>query len=131
MVKRYKTMHEVQAIQFTGENLREINGFCGKSILSATFEYVKLKGEYVCFKNDYIVKGLYGEFYACKSDVFKQTHSELVDEGTPESADNPLAAEEFKIKAIISSCANSKTDVFKRYNTRLSMDSSLPSTKTS
>ena len=37
-----------------------------------------LGGAMVCSLGDYIIKGIQGEFYPCKPDIFKQTH-ELVD----------------------------------------------------
>lgn len=33
-----------------------------------------LEGEHIASKNDYIIKGIAGEFYPCKPDIFKATY---------------------------------------------------------
>ncbi|HEQ5410192.1 TPA: hypothetical protein VHC14_000274 [Streptococcus pyogenes] len=33
-----------------------------------------LEGDMVAQKSDYIIKGIAGEFYSCKPDVFEQTY---------------------------------------------------------
>lgn len=38
-----------------------------------------LEGNMRCYVGDYMVKGIKGEFYPCKSDIFEATY-ELVDE---------------------------------------------------
>lgn len=36
-----------------------------------------LEGEMKCNVGDYIIKGVKGEFYPCKPDIFKQTYEEV------------------------------------------------------
>ena len=36
-----------------------------------------LEGNHVATKGDYIIRGLYGEYYPCKPDVFEATYSTL------------------------------------------------------
>lgn len=44
--------------------------------------YIKtLEGDHKCSEGDYIIKGVTGEFYPCKPDIFEQTY---------ESADKPV-----------------------------------------
>ena len=38
-----------------------------------------LEGTMVAEKGDYIIKGVQGELYPCKSDIFKQTYEEVVE----------------------------------------------------
>lgn len=87
-VKKYrKKPVVVEAIQWTGENVDEIAAFtCG----NASFRTEKdddvidlivrtLEGVMYARHTDYIVKGVDGEFYPCRADIFKQTY-EPVDE---------------------------------------------------
>ena len=36
-----------------------------------------LEGEHLASIGDYIIKGVKGEFYPCKPDIFEQTYEEL------------------------------------------------------
>jgi len=60
---------EVEAVQWTGENLGEIIEFCGKYLSfiegdSHTFMYIQpLESSHIVSLNDYIIKGIKGEFY--------------------------------------------------------------------
>lgn len=84
---RYKTKPcEIEAIQFIGDNLKEIEEFAGKSCVGARFQGKNcigltidtLEGLVTASVGDYIIKGLRGEFYPCKPDVFEKTY-EAVD----------------------------------------------------
>lgn len=91
MIKRYKTKPcEIEAIQWTGENLEDIISFARKSviydILNPGFKIVDvhmeiktLEGNMIVSEGDYIIKGLRGEFYPCKPDVFEKKY-ELIEE---------------------------------------------------
>lgn len=87
MVKKYKTKPcEIEAIQWTGENLEEIEEFakdgieynevkdgCGK-IIAYEIYVLTLEGTMFVNQGDYIIKGLRGEFYPCKPDVFNKKY---------------------------------------------------------
>lgn len=79
----------IEAIQWTGLNLEEIKSFVGESleanIDTAAWEngkgapYVEmsiktLEGNMTCSRKDYIIKGVNGEFYPCKPDIFEKTY---------------------------------------------------------
>ena len=79
MVKKYvKRPVSVEAIQYTDNNLYEVLDFVGKE--NYRLEHVKngvvdimictLEGDHRCNKGDYIIKGIKGEFYPCKPDIF-------------------------------------------------------------
>ena len=85
---------EIEAVQWNGHNLNEIKEFVGESleydILDTAWKVGKgqphifmkihtLEGDHECTKGDYIIKGVQGEFYPCKPDIFEQTY-ELVGE---------------------------------------------------
>lgn len=79
----------IEAIQWNGNNLNEIKEFVGESldysIIDTAWEVGKgaphvlmkihtLEGDHECTKGDYIIKGVQGEFYPCKPDIFEQTY---------------------------------------------------------
>ena len=87
---RYRTKPcEIEAIQWTGFNLKELQEFVDNDSLT----YVKrgitlpaivppdidifintLEGVIQASRGDYIIKGLRGEFYPCKPDVFDKKY---------------------------------------------------------
>ena len=77
----------IEAIQWDGSNLDEIKKFTGDH---ADVKYGEKDGESIAdlfihtlegdmhaSKGDYIIKGVHGEFYPCKPDVFSQTYEEV------------------------------------------------------
>lgn len=70
---KYKTKPcEIEAIQWTGNNLDEIIDF----VKDDSWFWLKdlyihtLEGDMKANVGDYIIKGLRGEYYPCKPDVF-------------------------------------------------------------
>lgn len=82
MAKYRKKPVEIEAILFDGENFEEIGhfvGFNGRKVgREGRLEIITLEGVMVANPGDYIIKGVQGEFYPCKPDIFEQTY-ELVD----------------------------------------------------
>lgn len=80
MVNRYRTKPcEIEAIQFTGtdENKIELQHFMGFNYhVNYKGEVVirTLEGNMIASVGDYIIKGLRGEFYPCKPDVFEKKY---------------------------------------------------------
>lgn len=66
----------VEAIQYTDNNLLDVVKFCGED--NTIFDYylyiVTLEGNMRVSKGDYIIKGVHGEFYPCKPDIFEETY---------------------------------------------------------
>ena len=94
---KYKTKPvEIEAIQWTGLNLEEIKTFVGDSLLAEIYNIIDtawkvgkgrphvllkiktLEGDMHVSEGDYIIKGLKGEFYPCKPDIFEKKY-ELID----------------------------------------------------
>ena len=76
-VGRYRKIPvEVEAVQFTGGNLHEMERFvpCGKYYSDGTFSIVTLEGEMHVSVGDYVIRGVKGEFYPCKPDIFEMTY---------------------------------------------------------
>lgn len=76
----------IEAVQWSGNNLNEILDFMKdkqpnyyeddeKKLLTIQ----TLEGNMIASDGDYIIKGVQGEFYPCKPDIFKQTY-EMVEE---------------------------------------------------
>lgn len=79
----------IEAVQWTGENLERIIEFTGWNKSASkqwTWEEYKevvareglkiftLEGPLMVSIGDYIIKGVQGEFYPCKPDIFEQTY---------------------------------------------------------
>lgn len=80
----------IEAIQYKGYMTDEVNNFIGDSLISESrwgdeggpvgYFIKTLEGtSYMLDKNDYIIRGVKGEFYPCKPDIFEMTY-ELVNE---------------------------------------------------
>lgn len=94
---KYRTKQIIkEAIQYTGKNEQEIIDFCQGNAyfkpapidsplmfttsIDSIFavDSLEKKGLEILV-NDYVIKGIKGEFYPCKPDIFKKTY-ELVEE---------------------------------------------------
>lgn len=66
----------IDAVLFNGKNWAEIECFvpCGKYNDDGSFQIQTLEGEYKCSIGDWIIKGVNGEFYPCKPDIFEKTY---------------------------------------------------------
>ena len=70
----------IEAIQWLGENEKEIFDFVeDKYHMNSDGRLVieTLEGEHIANVGDYIIKGIKGEFYPCKPDIFHQTYEEV------------------------------------------------------
>jgi hypothetical protein len=83
MVKKYrKKPIVVEAIQYDGKNSADIFEFCGRPydryvrepVGNNYLEITTLEGVMKAQPGDYIIKGVKGEFYPCKPDIFEQTY---------------------------------------------------------
>ena len=66
----------IEAIRFIGSNYEEVREFISQNTLCSDSSIVipTLEGDMVAQKGDYIIKGVQGEFYPCKPDIFAQTY---------------------------------------------------------
>lgn len=76
----------IDAIQWTGTNLQEVNAFMGnpmEDLNYMTWEHfvdehglhiATLEGDMRASIGDFIIKGVKGEFYPCKPDIFYATY---------------------------------------------------------
>ena len=84
-MKYRKLPVEIEAIQWTGNNnIEDMKTLWGQDfILSAInhkdyFGIVTLEGIMKVSFGDYIIKGVKGEFYPCKPDIFLQTYEQVI-----------------------------------------------------
>lgn len=108
----------IEAVQWTGENHAEMCEFINPEV----FEIIPrvglvihtLEGDHHASPGDYIIKGVNGEFYPCKPDIFAKTYESasltppnepltcgLVDRhGMPLRAGDTVAADKFFVYAV-------------------------------
>jgi len=88
-MKYRKSPVEIEAIQWSGNNEQEINKFSGGKVnrhiayegnTPIETDYLSintLEGTMTANINDYIIKGVKGEFYPCKPDIFALTYDKV------------------------------------------------------
>lgn len=87
MSKYRKKPVVIEAIQYDGHNLREIAEFVGTDLSMvdndvnvSLFPVIKtLEGDMLISEGDFVIKGVQGEFYPCKPDIFEQTYESVED----------------------------------------------------
>jgi len=85
MVKKYRKKPVViESIQFIPENDREIHEWLsckhnfGLNLADTPYLKIQtLEGDMIVSRKDWIIKGINGEFYPCKPDIFEQTYEEI------------------------------------------------------
>lgn len=86
MTKEYRKLPvKISAVQFTGENFQEIIDFLGEGSLKHTISNPRtrqmfirtLEGETCVSEGDFVIRGVKGEHYPCKPDIFAATYEEV------------------------------------------------------
>lgn len=85
MAKFTKKPVTIDAVVWTGSNVEEIAEFVGPHGLMRDFTLIikTLEGEHIATEGDYIIKGVKGEFYPCKADIFAMTYEAASPETEP------------------------------------------------
>ena len=75
---------EIEAIQFTGDNQKDVlsfiypdmseDGLIGAQVMKLPVVIETLEGTLTASPGDWIIKGVKGEFYPCKPDIFEATY---------------------------------------------------------
>lgn len=86
MIKKYrKKPIVIEAIQYRREeNIASCLNFCDKMIFNPKtneYEIETLEGNHLVSEGDFIIKGVAGEFYPCKPDIFERTYELVTEEG--------------------------------------------------
>lgn len=87
----------VEAVRWTGSNLEEIRNFVGSNLIEECVELFDIKrtlkemlvgiaidtleGTMRVDYGDYIIKGVKGELYPCKPNIFLKTYEEVIEDG--------------------------------------------------
>ena len=78
MPKYRKKPVEIEAVRYDGENEREIGRFVGldASIMGRERALVihTLEGNMTVSPGDYVIRGVRGEHYPCKPEIFHETY---------------------------------------------------------
>ena len=116
MQKYIKKPIEIEAIQWTGFNLEEIKSFVGNPLIYEIFDGAyqagmapprvemkikTLEGEMQVSVGDYIIKGVKGEFYPCKPDIFVMTYEAKTENVAPENETETLKKEIERLNIIL------------------------------
>lgn len=79
MAKFRKKPVIIEAVHFDGQNFDEIKAFCpvAEKLETPTGYHIRIKtleGDMEGSAGDWIIKGVHGEFYPCKPDIFQKTY---------------------------------------------------------
>ena len=82
----------IEAVQWTGENITDVVAFCNVCYMKPVdgkeqLQISTLEGPMTASVGDYVIKGIKGEFYACKPDVFEMTYDQEGKEDKGEISD--------------------------------------------
>lgn len=83
-VKRYRKRPVViEAVRWTGDNIEELFKLedfkLNYTLVNGVLGVYSLEGVMWASIGDYIIRGIKGEFYPCKPDIFKETYEEVTD----------------------------------------------------
>lgn len=78
---QYKGVESIdEAREFVGKDFKiGSSQFDGKRYTSAVVCIETLEGDMYISNGDYIIKGIQGEFYPCKPDIFEQSYEKVED----------------------------------------------------
>lgn len=75
MAKYRKKPVVIDAVQYTGSNFNDIIAFSDSaSVVGTELWIATLEGTLIASPGDWIVKGIKGEFYPVKPDIFEATY---------------------------------------------------------
>lgn len=82
MIKKYrKKPIEIEALQWMGYNIEELREFGGPFLvdeMDGNDLYIPtLEGTLFATVGDFIIKGVKGEFYPCRPEIFASTYEEV------------------------------------------------------
>ena len=78
---------EIEALQFTRENWQDVLMFTQGQAHAMTIErridgkctciIATLEGQHIANEGDWIIRGVQGEYYPCKPDIFEMTYDRV------------------------------------------------------
>lgn len=105
----------IDAIQWTGNNFKEVTDFFGEfkrwhisDVVEVESIFIDtLEGRHEARKGDWIIKGVKGEFYPCKPDIFEQTYEKI---DAPADNTQFIMFHEVKMTSITFVCSDKDKD---------------------
>lgn len=94
MIKQYRKKPVViEAMHFGRDTVKDIVAWCGANTVKsgntvAWLSVFTLEGNMKAEKGDYIIKGVKGEFYPCKPDIFAATYEAVESNNQTEDGGN-------------------------------------------
>lgn len=84
MAKFRKKPVVIDAVQWDGKNLKDIAALggareYGQEFMSDDLVIHTLGGNMTASKGDWIIRGVNGEIYPCKDEIFRMTYDEVAD----------------------------------------------------
>lgn len=80
----------IEAVEFTRNTWAEVLEFTNNTAHTIEIErhpngkctciIPTLEGQHIATEGDWIIKGVHGEFYPCKPDIFEKTYEPITDE---------------------------------------------------
>lgn len=76
----------IEAVIWSGSNWHQVFDFAGHEIFSTHEDGVNLlkiktlEGEMTAQPGDWLIRGIKGEYYPCKPDIFEATYEEVEDD---------------------------------------------------
>ena len=135
MQKFVKKPVVIEAIQYDGANITEVETFVGgklptvmNSNKDTQLVVSTLEGDMKISKKDYVIKGVNGEFYPCKPDIFEKTYDVVENVERPQTFGekavgitfNPSGADEvYEAKML----AAKQIDLLEKVHIKLTNDS--------
>ena len=79
---KYKSKPKViEAVKWTGENLDQLRAFVPEEFrhnkVNQPLGIITINGPVTVHEGEYIIKGIEGEFYPCKAEIFEATYEPL------------------------------------------------------
>ena len=74
----------IEAVVWTGDNWYEVATWIGLNahpslgVVGRQLRIPTLEGDHLASPGDYIIRGVQGEFYPCKPDIFRQTYDPVL-----------------------------------------------------
>ena len=110
----------IEAVQWTGDNLNAVMTFCAgdatyelmakgnaELVIGTLEDGAEFEARHVASRGDWIIKGVKGEFYPCKPDIFDATYEDAALPADPQIA--KLQAERARLVETLQGLADEPT----------------------
>ncbi|ANA86436.1 hypothetical protein BH762_gp083 [Gordonia phage OneUp] len=94
----------IEAMELTGSTFYDVLAWCGGDVWTtdSEIEIQTLEGNMVASLGDFVIRGVAGEFYPCKPDIFRQTYEPASDDPGLDEAHRVMNAASVILDALAS-----------------------------